>query len=157
MRNWGRKNKYTDDEKGIAAMQADIDGYFEACATAGDAPNLPGLRCSVNMTDQDWNVYARSASFGAIMTIAKQQIEATIIRGGMRNKFNAIFCIFLLKSLHGYIDRQSVEIDDKSKGKSDEAIDERIDDLLSKLNKKGTKEQQKLKEINESKGLLKIA
>lgn len=156
MRNWGRKKKYTDDEKGISAMQADIDAYFESCAKAGDAPSLPGLRCAVNMSETDWAVYAKSASFGALMTIAKQEIEATIIKGGMRNKFNAIFCIFLLKAIHGYVDRQAVEIDDKSKGKSDEAIDERINDLLTKLDKKGTKEQKRLHSVSENKGLLKV-
>lgn len=101
------------------AMQARIDAYFEACDTQCDSDGkptpapytVPDLALALGFSSrQSLLEYQGKPDFGDTVKMAKLRIEGQRNRNMVAGKGNPVGAIFDLKNNFGWIDAQTVQV-----------------------------------------------
>lgn len=112
-------------------MQEVIDAYFKKCDNAvewvmtkegpqqlpsPDPYTIEGLADALDLTRHGLLHYEKDSNYKEFFTTvlrAKQKVQANLVTGGVKGRFNANSTNFNLKNNFGYKDQQEVAVTDK--------------------------------------------
>jgi hypothetical protein len=88
-----------------------IDQYFAECAEKGTVPRLTGLSIHLGMTRKTLNDYSNKKGFSSAYKLAVAKIEDYIVGEVLReDRRNVAGAIFILKAVHGFIEKQHLDV-----------------------------------------------
>lgn len=130
-----RPKKWTPER--IAELQKDFEEYYkdedklflqEFCVDNGYSPQLIS------------ELSAMSETFSEAVKRTNQFLEQRLVKAALKQKYNPVFTMFVLKNKHGWVDKQEIKTENRNvnvdlasqvKDMTDEQLRESIRDLVS--------------------------